>query len=116
MGGLEKMKPHELLMFLGGLLAILLGAIFFVIEWSRGIPSTRLWSTVLVLVVDVVLGAFLWITFLVAKRNVMNAGIMAVVVSIILMAFGQTPGIIGGVAGLLGGLLAIVLPLVHVKA
>lgn len=115
---IERMKPHELLLFLGGLLSVLLGIIFFGLGWLQGLSQSSLWSTgrVLILVVDVVVGIFLTLTFVVAKKSAMNAGIMSVVMSIVLIGFGSTPGLIGGVIGLLGGCLAIAMPYLPVKA
>jgi hypothetical protein len=115
---IEHMKPHEMLLLLGGFLSIILGLVFFGLGWVQGLSQTQLLSTsrVLILVVDVIVGIFLCFTFLVSKRSMMNAGIMAVVMAIVLMAFGGTPGLIGGVVGLLGGCLAIAMPYLPVKA
>ncbi len=112
---LERMKPDEVLFLLGGLLAVLLGAIFFAIQWSQGIPSSGLPDQLVVLVVDVVVGIFLWIALGVARRSAMSAGIMGVTVSFVLMIFGGLAGLVGGVVGFLGGLLAIALPYLGIK-
>ncbi len=111
----EGMKPHEPLLVLGGFLAVLLGSAFFAIQWSQGIPSSRLADQLLVLVVDVLMGVFLWIVYAVAKGDATSAGIMALSISFVLMIFGGTAGLIGGLVGLLAGILAIVLPYLPVE-
>ncbi len=107
---LAQMKPHELLLLLGGLLSIALGAIVFGLAWSQGIPSTQMTNRVTVLAVDVALGIALWAAWPVAHKNSMNGGIVALIAAIVLLAFGGQAGLVGGIVGLLAGVLAIALP------
>jgi len=100
-----------LLLMLGGALAILLSVLLYAIDWAQGgIAANQLASTTTVLVIDVVLGAALWIAPKIGHKNLMNSAIVAGVVSIVLLAFGGLPGTIGGVIGLLGAILAAANP------
>src|SRR5439155_1549508 len=54
-------QPHELLLMLGGVLAILLSAAIYGITWATppGIPANQVTNVVTILVVNVVLGGSL---------------------------------------------------------
>ncbi len=111
MADLADKQPHELLLMLGGALAILLSVLLYAIDWAQGgIAANMLASTTTVLVIDVVLGAALWVSPKIGHKNLMNSAIVAGVVSIVLLAFGGLPGTIGGVIGLLGAILAAANP------
>ena len=111
MAELAEKQPHELLLLLGGALAVLLSVLLYVIDWAQGgIAANQLSSATTVLVVDVVLGAALGASPAIGRKNLMNGAIVAGVVSIILLAFGGLPGTIGGVIGLLGAILAAASP------
>ncbi len=108
---LAEKQPHELLLMLGGALAILLSVLLYAIDWAQGgIAANQLASTTTVLVVDIVLGAALLISPKIGHKNLMNSAIVAGVVSIVLLAFGGLPGTIGGIIGLLGAILAAANP------
>ena len=99
------------MVMLGGALAILLSVLLYAIDWAQGgIAASQLASLTTVLVIDVVLGAALWVSPKIGHKNLMNSAIVAGVVSIVLLAFGGLPGTIGGVIGLLGAILAAANP------
>lgn len=108
---LVEKQPHELLLMLGSALAILLSIVLYAIQWAQGgIAANRLAGETTILVIDVVLGAALWASSAIVRKNVINGAIVAGVVSIVLIAFGGLPGTIGGVIGLLGAILAAANP------
>ena len=99
-------QPHELLLMLGGVLAILLSvAIYGIQAANQGIQPSQ-YSTV----INVVLGGALWASAAITRKNLMNGAIVAGVISIILIYFGGQPGTIGGVVGILGAILAAAKP------
>src|SRR6058998_2465732 len=83
MAELGSKQPHELLLMLGGLLAVIL---------------------------NVVLGAALWASSAITRKNLMNGAIVAGVISIVLIYFGGRAGQIGGIVGILGAILAAAKP------
>lgn len=103
-------QPHELLLLLGSTVAILLSLVLFGIRWSQGIAGSAMADAVTVLVLDVVLGAALWFSAEITRKSVMNGAIVAGVVSIVLIAFGGQVGVIAGVVGLIGAILAAATP------
>ncbi len=103
-------QPHELLLLLGSALALLLSMLVYAIQWSQGIAANQLAGVTTTFVVNVVLGGALWISSIVLRKNLMNGAIMAGVVSLILIAFGGQTGLIGGLVGLLGAILAAASP------
>ena len=109
---LAEKQPHELLLLLGGALAILLSVMLYAIQWAQGgIPASRLASETTTFVIVLVLGAALWASAAVSRKNLMNGAIVAGVVSIVLIAYGGgLAGTIGGVIGLLGAILAAANP------
>ena len=112
MSNLAEKQPHELLLLLGGALAILLSVMLYAIQWAQGgIPASRLASETTNFVIVLVLGAALWASAAVSRKNLMNGAIVAGVVSVVLIAFGGgLAGTIGGVIGLLGAILAATSP------
>ena len=105
-------QPHELLLMLGGVLAILLSAAIYGIPWATppGIPANQLTNVVTILVVNVVLGGSLWVSAAMTRKNLMNGAIVAAVIGVLLAYYGGAPGQIGGVVGILGAILAAAKP------
>src|SRR5436309_15071623 len=67
-------QPHELLLMLGGVLAILLSAAIYGIPWATppGIPANQVTNVVTILVVNVVLVGSLWVAAAMTRNNMMN--------------------------------------------
>ncbi len=103
-------QPHELLLLLGATVSVLQSVVFFGIRWFQGIAASQMASAVTLVVLDVVLGAALWISAGITRKNLMNGAIVAAVVGIILIAFGGQFGVIGGIIGLVGAILAAATP------
>src|SRR3989454_3507495 len=99
-------QPHELLLMLGGLLALLLTLATYGIQWlTTGIPQNQYATVTTAVIINVVLGGALWASSAITRKNLMNGAIVAGVISIILIYFGGRPGPIGGVVGILGAIL-----------
>src|SRR5437867_10756931 len=95
-------QPHELLLMLGGILAVLLSvAIYGIQAANQGIPPSQYGTVSMTLVMKYVLGRGLWFSRVLLRSNLMNGAIVAGVISIILIYFGGQPGTIGGVVGIL---------------
>lgn len=107
---LAQMKPHELLLLFGGILSVALGGVLFALAYSTRWTSAQLSSATLTLVVDAALGVAFWVAFIVARKNAMNGGIIALVSAFVLIAFGGQAGLIAGIFGLLAGVLALAHP------
>ena len=107
---LSAKQPHELLIALGGALAVLLTIVLTAIQWSQGIQQNQLSSWTTFFVLNVVLGGALWVSAAITRKSLMNGAIVAGVVSVILLIYGGQPGTIGGVVGLLGAILAAANP------
>jgi hypothetical protein len=105
-------QPHELLLMLGGVLAILLSAAIYGIGWATppGIPANRLADVVMTVIINVVLGASLVVAAAISRKNLMNGAIVAGVISVLVMIYGGQPGQIGGAVGILGAILAAAKP------
>ncbi len=104
-------QPHELLLMLGGALAVLLTIVLTGLRWYPTIPTgSTLSNEATTLVVNVVLGAALYVSSAVVRKNLLNGAIVAGVVSVILIAYGGQAGTIGGIVGLLGAILAAASP------
>lgn len=104
-------QPHELLLMLGGVLAILLSVAVYGIRWAtQGIPQSDYATVATTMIINVVLGGSLWASAAIVRKNLMNGALVAGVISIILIYFGGQPGTIGGVVGVLGAILAAAKP------
>jgi len=110
LAGLETKQPYELLIQLGGAMAILLSAVLTAIQWSQGIAANQLSGVTTFLVLNVVLGAALWVASRIVTKNQMNGAIVAALLSVILIAFGGQPGLIAGLVGIFGAVLAVAAP------
>src|SRR5947208_8507156 len=111
-GRTRREAAHELLLMLGGVLAILLSAAIYGIPWATppGIPANQVTNVVTILVVNVVLGGSLWVAAAMTRKNLMNGAIVAALVGVLLAYYGGTAGQIGGVVGILGAILAAAKP------
>jgi hypothetical protein len=105
-------QPHELLLMLGGLLAVLLTLAKYGIQWVTppGIAQSQYATIATALILNVVLGAALWASSAITRKNLMNGAIVAGVISVILIYFGGQSGQIGGVVGIFGAILAAAKP------
>ena len=103
-------QPHELLLLLGSAVSVLLSLVLFGIQWSQGIANSELSAATMAVVLNVVLGAALWVSASITRKNLMNGAIVAGVVSFVLIVFGGQVGTIGGLIGLLGAILAAATP------
>jgi hypothetical protein len=112
MAELGAKQPHELLLMLGGALAVLLCAAIYGIAAATppGIPTNQISNVVTVVIINVVLGAALWASAAITRKSLMNGAIVAGLIGILLIYFGAQPGLIGGVVGLLGAFLAAAKP------
>src|SRR2546426_2825051 len=104
-------QPHELLLMLGGLLAILLSVAIYQVEAGiQGFKLSEVHACALPIVLNVVLGGALLASAAITRKNLMNGAIVAGVISIVLIYFGGRPGQIGGIVGILGAILAAAKP------
>src|SRR5438132_12019056 len=105
-------QPHELLLMLGGLLAVLLTLAKYGIQWATppGIASSQYGTVATALVINVVLGGALWASSAISRKNLMNGAIVAAVISLVLIYYGGQSGQIGGVVGIFGAILAAAKP------
>ncbi len=110
MSRLAERQPHELLLLLGAAVSVVLSLVLFGIRWAQGITASAMANAVTLVVLDVVLGAALWFSASYTRKNLMNGAIVAGVVGIILIAFGGEFGLIGGIIGLFGAILAGLTP------
>lgn len=110
MSRLAERQPHELLLLLGAAVSVVLSLVLFGIRWFQGIPASEMASAATLVVLDVVLGAALWVSSEITRKNLVNGAIVAAVVSIILIAFGGQIGVIAGIIGLIGAILAAATP------
>src|SRR2546422_2400394 len=89
MSELGAKQPHELLLMLGGVLAVLLTLATYGIQWATtGIPQNQYATVTTAVVLNVVLGGALLASAAITRKNLMNGAIVAGVISIILIYFG----------------------------
>src|SRR5438094_8081080 len=85
-------QPNELLLMLGGVLALLLTLATYGIQWlTTGIPQSQYATVTTAVILNVVLGGALWASSAITRKNLMNGAIVAGVISIILIYFGGQP-------------------------
>src|SRR2546428_2651973 len=71
-------QPHELLLMLGGVLAILLSvAIYGIQAANQGIPQSQYGAVATTIVINVVLGGALWASAAITRKKLMNGAIVA---------------------------------------
>src|SRR2546428_834399 len=76
MAELGAKQPHELLLMLGGLLALLLTLATYGIQWlTTGIQQSQYATVTTAVIINVVLGAALWASSAITRKNLMNGGI-----------------------------------------
>jgi hypothetical protein len=104
-------QPHELLLMLGGLLAILLSGAIYGVAWAtQGIAANQLNNVVTIVIVNLVLGGSLFAAAAITRKNLMNGALVAGVLGLLLAYYGAQPGTIGGIVGILGAILAAAKP------
>src|SRR2546428_3519218 len=99
-------QPHELLLMLGGALTILLTLVLTGLQWYPKLPTgTALQTQAVNLVINIVLGAALYVSAAIVRKNLLNGTIVAGGVSGIPLPFaaGHQTGTIGGGVGPLRG-------------
>src|SRR5207245_11074510 len=83
-------QPHELLLMLGGALTILLTLVLTGLQWYPKLPTgTALQTEAVNLVINIVLGAALYVSAAIVRKNLLNGAVVAGVVRVILIAFGS---------------------------
>src|SRR2546428_12066737 len=96
-------QPHELLLMLGGALTILLTLVLTGLLWYPKLPTgTALQTQAVSLVINIVLGAALYVSAAIVRKNLLNGAIVAGGVRGILLALapGNQAGTICGGVGL----------------
>src|SRR5436309_3750423 len=93
MSELGAKQPHELLLMLGGVLAVLLTLATYGIQWATtGIPQNQYATVTTAVVLNVVLGGALLASAAITRKNLMNGAIVAGVIIIELINFGIQSG------------------------
>lgn len=102
---LGDIPTRDLLVGLGGILALLLGPLVFLL----GIPFGFFgFGAAVAALVSVVFGFLLVVSVNVMRRNLLNGLILAGLSSLILLGLGGIAGVVGGLFGLVGSLYAFV--------
>src|SRR5205807_7980449 len=105
MAELGSKQPHELLLMLGGVLAVLLTVARYGIQYvTTGIPQNQYTAVTTALIINVVLGAALWASAAITRMTIMKVAIVGGVISTSLIDYGGQPGTIGRLTGLLGAI------------
>src|SRR5438477_5446373 len=105
MAELGSKQPHELLLMLGGVLAVLLTVARYGIQYvTTGIPQSQYTAVTTALIINLVLGGALWASSAITRKNLMNGAIVAGVISIILIDWDSEVWGIGGLIGILGAI------------
>src|SRR5256885_3667968 len=91
MAELGAKQPHELLLMLGGLLAVLLTLAKYGIQWATppGIASGNYATVATALVINVVLGGVLWVSSEFSRMYLMNGAILVGWIRFILIDKGR---------------------------
>src|SRR2546426_2499270 len=104
-------QPHELLLMLGGLLALLLTLATYGIQWlTTGIPQNQYATVTTAVIINVVLGGALWASSAITRKNLMNGAIVAAPINLILILLLGRPRPIRGIVGILGPILPAAKP------
>src|SRR5947208_14149144 len=107
MAELGAKQPHELLLMLGGVLAILLSvAIYGIQAANQGIPPSQYGTVATTIVINVVLGGAPLASPAITRKNLINGAIAAGVIRTMLISFRGQPGTTSGVVGIHGGIRA----------
>src|SRR2546428_5986695 len=78
-------QPHELLLMLGGALTILLTLVLTGLQWYPKLPTgTALQTQAVNLVINIVLGAALYVSAAIVRKNLLNGAIVAGVGGVVL--------------------------------
>src|SRR2546430_3469594 len=89
-------QPHELLLMLGGLLALLLTLATYGIQWlTTGIPQNQYATVTTAVIINVVLGGAMWPSSAITRNKLMNQAIVAGLLTIIPSYLPGRPGQIG---------------------
>src|SRR5947208_15188563 len=89
MAELGAKQPHELLLMLGGVLAVLLTLATYGIQWATtGIPQNQYATVTTAVVLNVVLGGALLASAAITRKNLMKVASAAGRQSIMLMVLG----------------------------
>lgn len=115
---LMRLAPDRLLVLLGGVSALLFGALTVLLQaldlvdlrGPAGFTSTG--GVVLAFVVSLAFGLALLLAFVTMEQRPAEGAILALAFSVVLLAFGNIPGIIAGILALVGSLVGL---LRHVK-
>src|SRR2546428_2187080 len=71
-------QPHELLLMLGGALTILLTLVLTGLQWYPKLPTgTALQTEAVNLVINIVLGAALYVSAAIGGKNLLNGALVA---------------------------------------
>src|SRR5947199_9264984 len=101
MAELGSKQPHELLLMLGGVLAVLLTLATYGIQWATtGIPQNQYATVTTAVVLNVVLGGALLASAAITRKNLMNGAIVAGGDGLLLGYLGGRPGHTGGIEGI----------------
>src|SRR5438105_14772454 len=85
MAELGSKQPHELLLMLGGVLAILLTVARYGVQNVTAASRQRQYTAVTTaLIINIVIGGALWPSSAITRNNLMNGAIAAAVISIII--------------------------------
>src|SRR5947209_18492591 len=107
MAELGAKQPHELLLILGGLLALLLTLATYGIQWlTTGIPQSQYATVTTAVIINVVLGGALWASSAITRKNLMNGRSEERRVGKECRSCGGRHGQKGGIVGILGAILA----------
>lgn len=113
---LERLGADRLLVLLAGVCAIAFGLLALVLHlvgegyaWARAASGfTTLGGVIFTFALTLVFGFFLLAAFRLMEARAAEGAVVALAFSVVLLAFGSTPGVIAGLLGLVGSLVGIV--------
>lgn len=103
LGEEQATRTGRRLMFIGGVLTLVLAPLLFLLQTA--IPDIQL-SALTGQVIDVVLGFILIIAARTGRESRLTAILLSLVASVALFALGSEAGLIGGLFGIVGSLVA----------